>query len=74
MPLDIALLVLQCAGPNFEQPHTHSRSDFCKFHGLVASLDKHVVADFDGVFDIFESALHVSVNHAFVSKGCRRLT
>jgi hypothetical protein len=55
MPLHIALLVLQRSCPNLKQPHRHARPDLRKLDGLVARLDENVVADFDGVFDVFEA-------------------
>jgi hypothetical protein len=61
MPLDIALLIVQCASPNLEEAHAHARPNLGKLHGLIACLHKDVVADFDCVFDVLES---VSVSNA----------
>jgi hypothetical protein len=55
MPLDITLLIIQRARPDLEQPHAHPRSDFRELDGLVARLDEDVMADFDGVFNVFEA-------------------
>lgn len=62
MPFDIALLVIQCASADLEQPHAHARSYFCQLDGLVPCLDENVVADFDCVFDVLESA--IALDHA----------
>jgi hypothetical protein len=55
MPLHIALLVLQRSCPNLKQPHRHARAHFRELDGLVARLDEDVMADFDGVFNVFEA-------------------
>ena len=55
MPLDVALLVVQRAGPDLEETHAHPRPDLCQLHRLVSCLDEDVVADLNGVFDVLES-------------------
>ena len=55
MPLDVSLLVIQRTRPNLKQAHVHSRTHLCQLDRLVSCLDKDMVADFDCVFDVFES-------------------
>jgi hypothetical protein len=60
VPLHIALLVIQRTRSYLKQPHTHSGAYFSELDGLVAGLDEDVVANFNGVFDVFESIVEVS--------------
>lgn len=55
MPLHVALLVVQCASPDFEQAHAHPRPYLSELHRLVSGLDEDVVANLDRIFDVLES-------------------
>lgn len=54
VPLDVAVLVLEGAGPDLEQAHRHAGADLCQLDALVARLYKDVVADLYAVVDVFE--------------------
>lgn len=53
-PLDIAILILQCASTDLEAPHRHPRPHLSQFDTLVSSLYKDMVSNFDTIIDVFE--------------------
>jgi hypothetical protein len=55
MPLHISLFILERARAYLKKPHTHPRPHLRQLHRLIARFDKHMVPDFDCVFDVFEA-------------------
>jgi hypothetical protein len=54
MPLDITFLILQRSSPDFKKPHAHPRPHLRQLNSLVSSFDKHMVPDFDCVFNVLK--------------------
>ena len=75
VPLDIALLVVQRAGPDLKQPHAHPRPDLRQLDGLEARLDEDVMSHLDRVLDVLESGKKKRSALALYTKPIRmRLT
>ena len=68
MPFRIAIFTFQGPPSNFEQPHCHPRPHLCQFYALIACPNKHMMSNFDTVFNVLES--HNSVADFLICGRC----
>jgi len=53
-PFYITILILQRPSSNLETSHRHSWAYFRQFHTLISRLNKHMMPDFNAIFNVLE--------------------